>query len=73
MKVFISYRRADSATITGRIYERLAIAFGEKNIFRDIDDIPPGKDFRAVLESATNDCDVMLVMIGPEWASIKNG
>ena len=72
MKVFISYRRADSATITGRIYERLTAAFGEENIFRDIDDIPVGEDFRKVLESATRECDVMLVMIGQQWANIKN-
>jgi hypothetical protein len=27
-KVFISYRRADSAAVTGRIYDRLVLALG---------------------------------------------
>lgn len=72
MKIFISYRRTDSATVTGRIYDRLAAAFGDKSVFRDIDDIPAGKDFRTVLESATGGCDIMLVIIGPQWAGIKD-
>ena len=36
-KVFISYRRADSATFTGRIYDRLIAKFGRKNVFRDVE------------------------------------
>ena len=29
MNIFICYRRADSANITGRIYDRLVSAFGD--------------------------------------------
>jgi formylglycine-generating enzyme required for sulfatase activity len=72
MKIFISYRRADSATITGRIYDGLVAAFGASSIFRDIDDIPAGKDFRTVLENATSECDIMLVIMGPQWTGIKD-
>jgi hypothetical protein len=45
-KIFISYRRADSQQISGRIHDRLVSAFGKRNIFKDVDDIPPGMDFR---------------------------
>ncbi len=40
-KVFISYRRADSGPSTGRIYDRLVSKLGRKNVFKDVDDIPP--------------------------------
>lgn len=45
MKIFISYRRADSTYLIGRIRDRLIIAFGPQTVFRDLDDIPAGADF----------------------------
>ncbi len=71
-KIFISYRRADSQQVSGRIYDRLSAAFGERNIFKDVDDIPPGMDFRGVLREATANCDVMLVVIGPQWLDVRD-
>lgn len=72
MKIFISYRRADSTYLIGRIKDRLVTAFGQDSVFRDLDDIPSGVDFRTVLEKETNGCDVMLVIIGPQWAAITD-
>jgi hypothetical protein len=45
-RITIFYRREDSFDITGRIYDLLAEHFGREAVFRDIDDIPPGADFR---------------------------
>jgi hypothetical protein len=45
MMIFINYRREDSKGITGRLHDRLATAFGWKNLFMDVDSIPPGFDF----------------------------
>ncbi len=50
--VFISYRRADSRTITGRINDRLIASFDSKHVFKDVDDIQPGTDFRSVIQTA---------------------
>ena len=72
MKIFISYRRADSTYLIGRIRDRLMTAFGEQSVFRDLDDIPAGVDFRTVLDKETNSCKVMLVLIGPQWAGITD-
>ena len=47
-------------------------AFGDKSVFRDLDDIPAGVDFRAVLNEETSDCNIMLVIIGPQWAGITD-
>lgn len=72
MKIFISYRRKDSARDVGRIRDRLTREFGEDSVFRDLVDIEPGSNFRTVLEEETNNCDVMLVIIGPQWTGITN-
>ncbi len=71
-KVFISYRRADSQTITDRIYDRLAAVFGEENVFQDVDSIRAGADFRVVLKDAVEFCDVVLVIIGSKWARVTD-
>ncbi len=68
-KIFISYRRADSQTFTDRIYDRLAASFGESNVFQDVDSIRAGVDFRKVLQQAVESCDIVLVMIGSQWAA----
>ena len=71
-RIFISYRRADSAAESGRIYDRLAAAFGDDNVFKDVDDIPAGEDFRAVLEREVSRCDVLLAVMGSQWATITD-
>ena len=67
--IFISYRREDSAGWTGRLSEHLRERFGPESIFMDIDTIQPGTDFTEVLQTAVSSCDVLLAMIGPEWAT----
>ncbi len=70
--IFISYRRSDSMAYTGRIYDRVVAAFGEKNIFKDVEDIPAGMDFREVLDRALTASDVVLVIIGQQWLYVSD-
>ena len=72
MKIFISYRRDDSARYAGRLFDHLAARFGAKNVFMDIDTIEPGEDFRTVVENAVSTCDVVLAMIGKQWLSLSD-
>ena len=72
MKIFISYRRADSKYVVDRIRDRLIVAYGEQSVFRDIESIPLGKNFSTVLDDETNGCNAMLVVIGPQWADIRD-
>jgi hypothetical protein len=65
--IFISYRRNDSSDVTGRIYDRLVQHFGSENIFRDIDSIPLGVDFRKHLADSVGQCHLLLVVIGKNW------
>lgn len=71
-KIFISYRRDDSADVTGRIYDRLVAQFGRENIFKDVDSIPFGVDFKEHLTEAVQQCAIQLVVIGRDWLNITD-
>jgi hypothetical protein len=70
--IFLSYRRDDSADVTGRIYDRLVQRFGETAIFRDIEAIPLGVDFRVHIDQVVGRCNVLLAIIGPNWVTIAD-
>ncbi len=74
-KLFISYRRDDSAGHAGRLRDRLEREFGRDLLFMDVDAIPLGLNFIKVLRDEVAKCDVLLAVIGPNWATIldKNG
>ncbi len=67
--VLVFYRRQDSADVTGRIYDRLVQRFAREQIFKDVDSIPLGVDFRAHLEGVVGRCTLLLAVIGPGWLS----
>lgn len=69
MKIFISYRRTDAPDAAGRIFDRLKTAFGEGNIFKDVDSIPIGADFEEVIAERMSDCEAVIVIIGQSWAT----
>jgi hypothetical protein len=70
--IFISYRREDSADITGRITDRLIQKFGRDAVFKDVESIPLGSDFRKHLKDAVGRCDVLIAVIGRQWTTIQN-
>lgn len=71
--IFISYRRADSQAVTGRIHEHLVGEFGPENVFEDVDTIPPGSDFSEYYRKwLTSKAAVVLVVMGKTWATIKD-
>lgn len=70
--IFMSYRRSDTGDICGRIYDHLLAAFGKEAVFRDLEAIPPGENFTTVIEKNAAACDVMLVVIGPNWLNAEN-
>lgn len=66
-RIFISYRRSDSADVTGRIRDRLVPHFGEGNVFLDVEDIPLGMDFAECIQNVVGECDAFLAIIGDKW------
>ena len=71
-KIFISYRRDNSAGTAGRLHDRLAEAFGEENLFIDVDNMPAGADFVETLNKQVAICDVFLCTVGPSWLNAKD-
>jgi hypothetical protein len=67
--VFISYRREDSPGHAGRIFDRLRARFGPGVVFMDVTAIDAGADFVDAIERAVGTCDVLLAIIGPQWAA----
>src|SRR6266568_2992152 len=69
-RIFISYRREETAYPAGWLFDRLVAHFGKGQIFKDIDAIKPGDNFAEVIRSAVASCDVLLVLIGDRWLTI---
>lgn len=67
-RIFISYRRDDTAPYAGWLHDRLAQQYGASRVFKDVDSIRPGSDFPRIIAQAVASCDVLLAIIGPGWA-----
>jgi len=70
-RIFLNYRREDTRGYAGRLYDRLSDRFGEDQILRDVDAIPPGIDYIDQIDRLVRQCDLMLVLIGETWLSMK--
>jgi TPR repeat protein len=72
-RIAISYRRDDSLDVTGRIFDRLVTHYGRDAVFRDIDSILPGVDFRDQINQFLDQSDILLAIIGPKWLGLRAG
>jgi hypothetical protein len=73
LKIAVSYRRADSQAITGRLHDRLVAHYGDESVFMDIDSIPLGVNFRTHIKAQLAETHVMLLMIGKGWVGARAG
>ena len=72
-RIFVSYRRDDTPDMAGRISDELNRRYGRKlTIFRDVDSIPPGADFRQYISGEIEKCDVLLSVVGNGWTGRLN-
>jgi hypothetical protein len=67
VQVLISYRRTDAKQAAGRLAETLKTRLGPGSVFID-SDIEPGTDWRDVLVARVRSADVVLALIGGDWA-----
>jgi hypothetical protein len=72
-RIFISYRRADTANQAGWLAERLAGHYGRPQVIKDVDSIQLGNDFADVIAAAVTSCDVLLALIGHQWLAAAAG
>jgi hypothetical protein len=66
-RVFINYRRDESAGYAGRIADSFEKYFGEDKVFRDIDSLEPGLDFSVAIERTLESSEVLVAVIGKNW------
>jgi class 3 adenylate cyclase/CheY-like chemotaxis protein len=53
--------------MTGRLFDRLVLHYGRDSVFRDIDNIRAGIDFRDQISEALAQTDVLLAIVGKRW------
>lgn len=69
-RIFICYRRhGEGSGYGGRVADKLVKHFGLKQCFRDIENIEAGVDFLDSITSAMGTCEVLVVVIGPDWTT----
>jgi len=71
-RIFISYRRSDTAGHAGRLYDHLKNYFGSERVFFDVDTIPAGTDFAQKINNELDQSQVVLVLIGKGWLEVKD-
>ena len=71
-RIFMSYRREETAYPAGWLYDRMADRYSGGQVFKDVDSIELGDDFVEVITRAVGSCDVLLALIGNEWLTITD-
>ena len=71
-RVFISYRREDTAPAAGRVYDRLCRLLSKPNVFFDVSTIAGGEIYDRKLMAEIERSDAVLVFIGKSWLT-SNG
>src|SRR5512134_3673778 len=71
-RIFLSYRRADTAGYAGRLAEALRSRFGRDSVFQDVEAIRPGSDFVHEIDGAIARCHVLVVLIGDTWLTERS-
>ncbi len=69
-RIFVSYRRrGDGAGYAGRLADSLIKHFGSDQCYLDIEHVEPGLDFVLSIKKGIEDCEVLIVVIGPDWVT----
>jgi hypothetical protein len=71
-RIFINYRREDSAGFAGRLADSLGAWFGPDRIFRDVSGIDYGADFEAAIDAKMVESGAVVVVIGDRWTTATN-
>jgi hypothetical protein len=72
LKVFISYRRRETAPYARSLLEGLSEHFHREHLFMDIESIQPGVRFGQEIDRALADVDAVVALIGREWSTIAD-
>jgi hypothetical protein len=70
--IFINYRRVETLKDAQHLKTLFAKTFGAKRVFLDVSGIDGGSNWLQTLERQVAVSDAMVVLIGTEWANIKD-
>ena len=70
-RIFISYRRRETAIPAGWLYDRLSDLYAVQ-VFENVGSIELGDDFVDAIRGAVGSCDVLLALIGDRWVTIAD-
>jgi TIR domain len=70
-RIFISYRRRETAGHAGRLYDKLSEHFGADRVFMDVT-MEPGVDFAETISEAVGECGALVALIGDEWMTVTD-
>jgi TIR domain-containing protein len=71
-RIFISYRREETAYPAGWLFDRLAERYGRDQVFKDVDSLELGDDPVDAIVAAVGSCEVLLALIGDRWLTITD-
>ena len=66
-KVFVSYRHDDSEADAGRLYDTLAAELGQDAVYKDVENITIGRNWKRAVREALADSAAVLFVMGPDW------
>jgi hypothetical protein len=73
MKIFLSYRRADSQVTAGRMAQFLDGLPAVEAVFLDVDDIGIGENYEDRIRRTLAQASHVFLLIGPQWAGPTEG
>jgi hypothetical protein len=66
-KVFVSYRHDDSGADAGRLYDTLAAELGQDALYKDVENITIGRNWKRAVREALADSAAVLFVMGPVY------
>lgn len=73
MEIFISYRRQDTSGYALALRREFRQALPSVRVFLDVESLDAGVRWRDEIGRRLTACDVMLVLIGDEWVTMRDG
>ncbi len=70
-EIFLSYRRDDSTSATGRLADALEAHFGDERVFRDRE-IGAGENFVEAIRRSVESATVVLAIVGRRWLDARD-
>ena len=69
-EIFLSYKRSDDPGYVARLADSLERIFGEGTVYRDVDSVQAGANWKKSLARTVSGAEIVLAVIGPSWQEL---